>query len=362
MTEYHDNQRIPHAAKHNTADHALLGGTGAVCTTTNILRNGPDLESRCSSPKKEHEEAVRSKQSLEALSIARELARLRNDVDELRREHVATQRELQKLRASTCNRKHQEHVLQGHDSQNNLQLEAVKEHKHAFTDAFSKTKKDLLEKMQLLEDEFAQYIVSRVHFEKTFQDAQAKEAELQQLLLFASPGKDLNTCKAYALDDGDIDEDKQNEDNKKDLEFTYEGLDVCKGMSIDHFLDLVQHSTTSKSHTDNLDNEAVEGNNLLAWGNHMSAGSSVDFVKAAQHETPLHALEFGHVQTHCRSGRSENADGDPRIALAVIENASCRQTIDIDGYNECVQRRQHDLDHLSIDQGRARGIGSVGGA
>lgn len=263
-------QHISRAAEKNANGDKMGGAVGSM---TNGLCDEPDHEARVVSHQHKYKEVIQSRQSRETLAIAQniefgaDVGRPQVDVTEFGHERVATQSELQKFSTACCNDKNQKRTPQGNPVQDNLQLQATENQKQIPT--VEMENQAFIEKIQSLEREVAHHIVSRNRLEKALRAAHSREAELQRLLSNASLETNIS---AYSLHESDNEGETQDEQHDGSLQFIYEGLDACKAMSIDQYLNLAEQSTASTSvldEEDPLDSDQCEETDQLTGFAHL---------------------------------------------------------------------------------------------
>lgn len=267
-------------------------------------------------------EARQQKQSIEATAVSQgielgaEVARLRVDVEVLRRDLEAAQNEVLRLRAGCSLEDRRERVIQERACRADIELATAEARREALArevQISSEERAALESQVQCLEDEVQQHVIGRVRLEALLRASEVREAELRRLRdaaeVSVQRARDASaSARAVAarfsldLDDEDSAEDLGGPPSAKflrksvDLEFSYEGLELGSLMSLDRALQLARQGSGKAQGGDfSRGSSAEAGPNGGSRGSVAGSGGAQwpsTLAEESLYEAPLRELEL----------------------------------------------------------------------
>eukprot|EP00443_Scrippsiella_acuminata_P077949 CAMPEP_0115424016 /NCGR_PEP_ID=MMETSP0271-20121206/27612_1 /TAXON_ID=71861 /ORGANISM="Scrippsiella trochoidea, Strain CCMP3099" /LENGTH=383 /DNA_ID=CAMNT_0002848801 /DNA_START=50 /DNA_END=1198 /DNA_ORIENTATION=- len=291
-------------------------------------------------------EARQQKQSIEAAAMAQgielgaEVARLRIDVEVLRKDLSVAQGEVHRLRAGSHLEHRRERALHEQACRMDMELAAAESRRQALATEVKGSCNERVElesQVKALETEVQQQVIGRVRLEAMLRASEVREAELRRLLEAAEEGAQQKRGQppakmgagtaSYVLDSS---EDEGPDHADDDLEFSYEGLELSGLMSLERAMQLARRGgggpfadDRGSAHGDSdggdeftvaggLDNEVREAESFSRVASPMAAAQEDD-----HYEAPLRELEIALARLLGSRGADSGAGlGAPALAAA----------------------------------------------
>mmetsp|Transcript_12511 Transcript_12511/g.24380 ORF Transcript_12511/g.24380 Transcript_12511/m.24380 type:complete len:400 (+) Transcript_12511:63-1262(+) len=253
-----------------SASHGALGAQLSSSASTSASSTTQPLLARLDTIKEVVNKPRKAKEVARSIELGAEVARLRIDVEVLKRDLEVARLQAAKLRAG-ANLEQRHGGTTQHEAESDLHLATAMEHRDCCVSQIAEMRKGnkaLEEEIAILEEEVARHVVGQVHLEKTLENSQEKEQELWRLIKEAEHRMRERTCERYALDDG------------SDSIGSAANVDVAAAADLERcFEDLGQHGDGAREEHGEEDRQSE----------HNEAGHSETID---DYEAPLQILEF----------------------------------------------------------------------
>jgi len=320
-------------------------------------------------------EAWKQKQSIEASAVANgivlgaEVARMRIEVEVLKRELSSVLDDLHRLHRDTTTESRRQKALKEHAAQLDRERdehEARRETLLSCLEGSIAKKAGLEEKVQILEEDVHKRVVERVRLESMLRASEVRETELRRLLEATESHRSVPSMvetestvmhDTFTMDDSDSESDKEGYDKGEegdggDLEFCYEGLELMGVMSFEKAMQLAQRRDPGRE-----DAAAPEENPGEQPGSQAEAPSAEKGGAAAEaaydeavYEAPLQELQavLSRITSRRRGPSGKQGASDESQAGAEPKE---EKAVDEGAYGDQLDLLQAALDRISAAGG-----------
>jgi len=249
------------------------------------------LRTRLSTIKEGVGKPLKAKEVARSIELGAEVARLRIDVEVLRRDLEVSRLQAAKLRAGVHLEQRRDRIMQD-EAESDLQSEvAGDQHCHAAQIAdMRKGNKALEDEIRILEEEVASHVVGQVHLERELENSQVKEQEFWRLIEEAEQRKRERTCERYSLDDS------------SDSIASGANLELAAAADLEHcFSDSGQYGVGGGEEHDKRDRQSEHSSVAEVEHSEVGCSETVD-----GYEAPLQTLEFALMRLRNSTATNSN--------------------------------------------------------